>query len=261
MDPIETQPRRVHRFQQGTWNPVDRSLPLEVPVAIYANATLLSTLSATPHRLADLAVGFLFTEGLIAGSGDVKDVSENADLRRGQVWVDLARPLPERRAARVTSGCGRGLTFLCPSDVDALPPLDSHATFRAEDVAEAFRTMREKAEMYRESGGLHAAAAGNGTGLHTVAEDIGRHNAVDKVFGDLLRREIETKDVPLITTGRISSEMALKAGMAGCPLVASMTGATRMAAEICDRLGVTLIVYVRGKRMDVVTHLERMKKG
>ncbi|MHC4599586.1 MAG: formate dehydrogenase accessory sulfurtransferase FdhD [Planctomycetota bacterium] len=258
MDPIETYTLRVLRFRDGKWSREDRGFPLEVPVAFYTNASLLVTLSATPSQLEALAVGFLFTERFIAGREDVLDVSAQADRRRGQVWVELKNPPEPAGEGIFTSGCGRGLTFLCVSDYERFTPIESSAAFSVDALRRSIRDMKDEAVVYRETGGLHAAACLCEDGTMTVAEDVGRHNAVDKVVGKRLLEGGHPRGGALLTTGRISSDMVVKAVVSECPVVASITGVTHLAAEIAGKLGVTLVSYVRGDRMEVSTHPERI---
>ncbi|MHC4779088.1 MAG: formate dehydrogenase accessory sulfurtransferase FdhD [Planctomycetota bacterium] len=258
MDPIDTYVLRVHRFQRGRWSREDRGFPKEIPVAIYVNASLLATISAMPAQLDALAVGFLFTEKIISSTDDVKSVSSNADDRRGQIWVDLTGEVKNLGTASMTSGCGRGITFLCPSELDGFEPVGPSGSFSTKTLRDGMKQMRERAEKYGDTGGSHAAACMCPDGSLTVAEDIGRHNAVDKAIGSMLNSGSHPGGCALLTTGRISSEMVLKAAVSGCPLVGSLTGATHMAAEISTKLNITLVTYVRGERMDVCTHPQRI---
>lgn len=261
MDRIETYTQRVRRLSGGGWSPREQAFPLEVPVAVYVDGSLLFSLSATPTHLEELVLGFLFAEDRIESMTDVRKVDAMADARRGQVWVDLERPADFSGQARITSGCGRGLTFLCVSDLDGIDPVTAGTRIASANLLEAMRTLREGSATYRVTGAIHAACSLHEGSILALAEDIGRHNAVDKVLGMRLRAGAPAAGEMLLTTGRISSEMALKAVKARAPVIASMTGATHLAVEICERLGVTLVTYVRGGSMNVCTHAERVVAG
>ncbi|MHC5037552.1 MAG: formate dehydrogenase accessory sulfurtransferase FdhD [Planctomycetota bacterium] len=261
MDPIETYARRVRRFRGGEWTGEDFAFPLEVPVAVYVNANLLATLSATPEHLPELAAGFLFTEKLITSIEEVKEISARADAHRGQVWVDLTGDWKDPGNAQFTSGCGRGITFLCASDLSLFSPVETNRRFSPADLRNTVRSMKDRGETGTQGRGVHTAVCLGPDGVPAVAEDIGRHNAVDKALGLRLRSRGTVSDAALFSTGRISSEMALKAVVAQCPLVASLSGATHLAAEVCEELGVTLVTYVRGEGMVVCTHPERVEEN
>lgn len=258
MDPFT---RRIRRIRGGQAEELERAFPLEVPVSIYANASLLAVVSATPVSLEDLVLGFLFTERIVEGPGDVAEISAQSDGRRAQVWATLRGGLPAPEAAMLVSGCGRGITFLCPTDLDALPRPEPGTAFRAEDLRRGLEAMRGRAEAYRAGGGIHAAACFRGGALASMAEDVGRHNAADKAIGSLLREGRTPRGCALLSTGRVSSEIVLKAAVAGCPAVVSLTGATSRALEAADALGIAVAAYARGDRMDVCSHPERILEG
>jgi FdhD protein len=149
--------------------------------------------------------------------------------------------LPTERI--LTSGCGGGITFRI--DHRLFPRLASRLRVTPATLAERMKDLFAAAVLYRESRGIHGAALSDGERLLVVAEDVGRHNAVDKVKGEALLRGIPTADRILLSTGRISSEMLLKAARMGVPVVASRTSPTEMAVALAEQLGVTVCGYVR----------------
>ena len=116
-----------------------------------------------------------------------------------------------------------------------------------------------KSELYKTTGGTHSAALSDGENILIFHEDIGRHNAVDKVIGDAFLQQIRLDDKILITSGRVSSEILLKVAKGGIPLLVAISAPTDMAVELANKLGITLIGFARGKRMNVYTHEERIK--
>jgi len=153
-------------------------------------------------------------------------------------------------------GCGGGITF----------SLDIHRSAAqwdntAVDPTSLFPLLRElyaEAQAYRESRGIHAAALADGGKLLIVTEDVGRHNAIDKVCGEAMLRGIPTTGKVLLATGRISSEMLRKGAHMGTPIVVSRTSATTLSIDLAKRLGLTLIGYVRGNSFYVYSHPERL---
>jgi FdhD protein len=149
--------------------------------------------------------------------------------------------LPTERI--LTSGCGGGITFRI--DPRLFPRLRSSMRVRPEQIAARLKELYGRAVHYRASRGIHGAALADGERLLVIAEDVGRHNAVDKVKGEAMLRGIPTSDRLLVSTGRISSEMLLKAARMGVPVIASRTSPTEMAVGLAEQLGITVIGYVR----------------
>jgi FdhD protein len=161
----------------------------------------------------------------------------------GRAEATLARPVTLPTERILTSGCGGGITFRI--DHRLFPRLASPLRLSAEAVCARLAELLGAAVHYRRSRGIHGAALSDGERLLVVAEDVGRHNAVDKIKGEALLRGIPTEDRVLLSTGRISSEMLLKAARMGVPLVASRTSPTEMAVALAEQLGITVCGYVR----------------
>ncbi|MEW6026567.1 MAG: formate dehydrogenase accessory sulfurtransferase FdhD [Planctomycetota bacterium] len=238
--------------------PVIRHLPPEHVVTVYLNNKMLTSLMATPSNVKELVVGFLYSENIIDAAADIARITVNQDRRKSQVWVESNAREVDQKARIMTSGCGRGFTFLCPSDIEGLVPLDSNARLSAEELTGLARKMLDSAVLYERSGGIHSAAICNSGDILSFSEDIGRHNAVDKVIGDSLLNNIGLAGKIMLTTGRISSEMMLKAFRAGIPILGSLTSPTDLAVELGGKLGVTVTGYIRGNRVKIYTHPSRL---
>src|SRR5262249_33688707 len=157
--------------------------------------------------------------------------------------------LPTERI--LTSGCGGGITFRIDPRVFA--PLRSALRVPATQLSARLKDLFSSATHYQASRGIHGAALSDGEQLLVVAEDVGRHNAVDKIKGEALLRSIPTTDRILLSTGRISSEMLLKACRMGVPLVASRTSPTEMAIALAEQLGITVVGYLRSDGLNLYT--------
>ncbi|MBI3634944.1 MAG: formate dehydrogenase accessory sulfurtransferase FdhD [Candidatus Rokubacteria bacterium] len=219
----------------------------EQPLTIYVNEERFLTVLCSPMQLEDFVVGYLWMEKIIAGldevrSLDVSPVDGRADIR-------LAHPVTLPTERILTSGCGGGITFRI--DHRLFPRLQSPLRVRPEQLYRQMKELFAAAVHYRTSRGIHGAALSDGHALLVVAEDVGRHNAVDKVKGEALRRGIPTADRILLSTGRVSSEMLLKCARMGVPLVASRTSPTEMAVALAEQLGVTVCGYVRGDGLNL----------
>ena len=212
----------------------------EQPLTLSVNGEKFLTLLCSPVKLEALVVGYLWMEKVIASLDEVTRVEVSPVDGHAEVTLSHPVTLPTERI--LTSGCGGGITFRI--DHRLFPRLASSLRVAPETLSTQMKDLFAAAVHYRESRGIHGAALSDGERLLVVAEDVGRHNAVDKVKGEALLRGIPTEDRILLSTGRVSSEMLLKAARMGVPLVASRTSPTEMAVALAEQLGVT-VCYVR----------------
>jgi len=236
------------------------AVPREVPLRIQVNSVDLVTLSHTPARSNTLVLGFLYLEGLIDGLDDVAllrvcDDETVAEVRLARE-VDVAALAEQRRT--ITSGCGGGTTFGL-IDPARLPPVSSTRTVTAAQLQDLMGELLMAAQAYLAAGGLHTSALSDGDRLLVLAEDVGRHNTLDKVMGECLLRGLSPADGILLTTGRVSSEMLLKAVRMDVPIVVSRTSPTDLSVALARDLNVTLVGYVRGPTLNVYAGAERFQ--
>jgi FdhD protein len=175
----------------------------------------------------------------------------------GSIDVRLRRPAPDRPERRIlTSGCGGGVTF---DDLAGdRPPLQCDRQITAAQVSSLMRQLNESATLYRTSRGVHTSALSDGEQLLVQAEDVGRHNTLDKIRGACMLDGISTHDRILISSGRISSEMIVKARKMEAPIVISRTSPTVMSIQLAKSWNMTLIGYVRGRQMRIYAGAERV---
>ena len=255
--PVER--RRYVRFRGADGQAVEDGVIAEIRLSILVNGRELVQLMCSPHQLSALVVGFLSLEGLIDAYDEIDAIRVCVADRVAEVQLAREpRELPSRRI--VTSGCTGGVSFgayLDELDALRLPPDDVRlAPTRAYAL---LRELYDRAQLYRQSGGVHTTLLAEPSGdVLAVAEDIGRHNTIDKLRGLALIRGFETRGRMLVASGRISSEMLLKAAVMGVPVVASRTSPTQLAVTLGERLGITVIGYLRSASMNVYTHLERV---
>jgi FdhD protein len=251
--------RGVVRFRyhqhDGEWGEVNGEVIEEAFVSIFVNGRELATIMSTPRDQDKLALGFLRNENIIGGLDEVRAVHVCPSGACVDVWLSRADFQPPARRI-LTSGCGGGVTF---NDLaQTLPPIESDLALKPARLAELMIEMQRRGALYARSRGVHTAALAGEAGLAAVAEDVGRHNTVDKLRGDFLLRGLDPRDHVLLTTGRISSEMISKAGRMGCPIVASRTSPTSMSVRLAREWNITLCGYVRRGRMNVYAHPERL---
>ncbi len=261
---VSEEPRRVRggvklEVMEVTNRRSTRAMPRETPVTIYLNDREIATTQATPSDLEDMAAGFLLSEGLLTDREKLSSI--DVDAKRGLVYVSSAEEVPADLAERkryLTSGCGRGMTFASVGHARGLAPVDSDLRVSADELYDLIGEMARRAGMYRDSGGMHACGLGRAGKLEIVREDVGRHNALDKVLGRAWLDTIPTGDAILLSTGRLSYEMTVKAAKSRVPIAVSRSAVTDLAADIADELHITLVGYARGGKLTVYTSPERV---
>jgi len=248
---------RVSVIEVGTRRP--RGMPSERAVTIDMNGTEIATVQATPGDLEEMAVGFLVGEGLLTDREAF--LGADVDAKRGLVYVRSNEPVPEDLVYRrryITAGCGKGVTFSSLGHTLGLEAVTSDEVVDSAELYDMIGQMSRQSVAYRDTGGMHSCALGRDGQVLLVREDVGRHNAVDKVLGRAWIDRIPVEGAVLLTTGRISYEMAVKAAKARVPVVVSRTAVTDLAAEVAGTVGVTLIGYARGGKLVVYTRPERV---
>ena len=246
----------IHTYINGRLEEKQSAIVREFPLVLHVNGREIATLIASPHDLRFLVAGFLRLQGFVESLADFHMFAVCDDF--GIANVKIRNELPERLKPVLTSGCGTGVTF----SLDNVAHGEANGS--APDVAPdaVFRLMEElarRADNYKSHGGIHSAAVGDGEGrLLLFAEDIGRHNTLDRIAGEALFKGIDLAGKILVTSGRVSTELAAKCARLGITLIASRTSATDMAVKMCDEAGIALIGYVRGGKFTVYAHHERI---
>jgi FdhD protein len=225
----------------------------EYPLTIILDNNELVTLLCTPDKMKYLAVGYLFSEGLIQSKDEITNVL--VDEVRGVVRVTTGEdksPAIEALSKRViTSGCGRGAAFYSAADAMTDVKIDTQIEIRSEEVYFLMNEFQHRSKVFRATGGVHSAALCSNKEILIFSEDIGRHNAIDKIFGECLLEDIPLEGKIITTSGRISSEILFKVAKRSIPVLISKSAPTDMGVKLANQLGITLIGFVRGKRMSV----------
>lgn len=254
-----TPQKAIHydKYEFHKWEPVMDETIVETPVSLTVNGQVWLTFMCTPIDLEAMAVGFLYNEGIIETMGEVEDVRVCEHGDNVDVWLNhsVEQPTSWRR----TSGCTGGITA-----VDALARVDvsfrgDQTKFPPEAIGQLIEQLFDAQVLYRETGGVHTSALSDGEKIVVSAEDIGRHNTLDKIAGLCLMKHLAPKTRILITTGRISSEMLQKAARLNAPILISRTSPSSLSIEMAERYGITLIGYARTHRFNVYTNPERVE--
>jgi FdhD protein len=249
---------KILRVTEEGSSSLDDVVAREFPLTITLNNRELVTMLCSPARLKELAIGFLFSEGLLTSRDELKSVT--VDERRG-----IARVLTTGEEADgesvfkrfITSGCGRGTSFYSAVDVNG-EKVKSDLRISAGQVLALAKEFQQRSEVYLATHGVHSAALCDKDGILLFSEDIGRHNALDKIFGECFLEDISTADRLIITSGRISSEILLKVARRQVPVIISKSAPTDLGIRLADGLGITLLGFVRGKRINAYANQFRV---
>ena len=248
-----TRPVRYIKFStDGTFEEKDTAVAYEAPVTLSVNGETWLTFSCTPNQLEELASGFLYNERVIESLEEVATIHICSDSSNIDVWLEhqVTRPAHWTR----TSGCSGGFTGARLS-IEAAP---ISRQFSPEIILENMQQLLKKQDLYHESGGLHCSALSDGEKICLSAEDIGRHNTLDKLAGQLLMARLVVPDRIILTTGRVSSEMLQKSMRLKASVMVSRTSPTSLAVTQAEQAGITLIGYARGNQFIVYTHFARL---
>ena len=254
-----TEQVNILRLTEDSVSETEDIVVREFPLTIVLNDQELVTMLCSPANQKELAVGFLYSEGLIESREEIKNVTlhEGTGVIRVETegGYELDREVLFNRL--ITSGCGRGASFYSATDVTD-KQVESLIQVSIGEILALTRGFQHRSETYRATGGVHAAALCDTTNVLVFSEDIGRHNAMDKVFGECLLKDIPTDDHLVITSGRISSEILLKVARRNIPVLVSKSAPTNLGVKMANELGVTLVGFVRGKRANVYTNTWRI---
>jgi FdhD protein len=245
--------RVVVRNSGADFEEAEDNIAVEKRLRILINGKEMLSMYCTPLMIRELVVGMLMSENIIPG----KWCGERMSIVFGdEVTVDVpADGEVSTEGAVITSGCIGGITF--PKRA-ALQKTADQFTISAARLKELFRDFQKLSSLHQLTGCIHSAGLSDGESVLCIAEDIGRHNAVDKVIGYAILEEIPFAGKIMLASGRLSSEIVAKCGRWGIPVVGSRTSPTSLALEIADKCGVTVVGFIRGDRLNVYTNPQRI---
>jgi len=247
---------QYERYEFKKWEHHDAETIVETPVSLTVNGAVWLSFMCTPVDLEAMAVGFLYNEGVIEKMADVADIRVCEHGDNVDVWLNYNAEQPT--SWRRTSGCTGGITAV---DLLARPDVsfeEDKFNVGPEAIGRLVEMLFESQALYRETGGVHTSALSDGEKIVFAAEDIGRHNTLDKIAGLCLMNDTWPNTRILITTGRISSEMLQKAARLQAPILISRTSPSSLSIEMAKRYGITLIGYARRHRFNVYSNGQRV---
>ncbi|MEW6117163.1 MAG: formate dehydrogenase accessory sulfurtransferase FdhD [Nitrospirota bacterium] len=245
--------RKIYKNNGTSCEEKEDSIAIERRLKVSVNGKEVLSLYCTPLMVRELVVGMFMTEDIIKGGW----CAERMTIEYGEdVMVDIpAEGEVTTDGAVITSGCIGGITF--PKRL-ALQKIDDPFRITPAALKEVFRKFQNASELYKMTGCVHSAALSDGNEIYCLAEDIGRHNAVDKIIGYAILETIPFEGKIMLASGRLSSEIVSKCAKWGIPMVASRTSPTSLAVDIAERSGVTVVGFIRADRFNIYTHPQRI---
>ncbi|MEM3696878.1 MAG: formate dehydrogenase accessory sulfurtransferase FdhD [Candidatus Bathyarchaeia archaeon] len=232
----------------------------EKPLHIFLNKTHYATILCSPSNLKELAIGHLLSEGILKSIEEIEEVNlknENCHVKiKSHINVEKRLKLSMHFSRIITSACGTSFAYPFSGKI---PKINSNLKVKAETILNSVKNLNFIAETFRKTGGVHAAAIYKNNGeIVAFAEDVGRHNAVDKVIGMAALNKTDFSLCFLALSGRLTGDMVLKAARVGLPIVASLAAALDSGIAIAKDVGLTLIGFVRGNRINIYSFSERV---
>ena len=255
--------RKIVRYEDGQFSDIDDVVAEEFPLTIYINDIEFATLVCSPEHLRELVIGFLASEGAIRSYKDIQSI--NLDDRGGFCHIKLNKSIPTdhfQYSKRILgSCCGKSRQFYFQNDVDTAKVSMSKTTLTPEQISRLMIEMQTTSTIFKETGGIHNASLGSPEGTVVHRGDIGRHNALDKLYGYCVENNISVRDKILVFSGRISSEVLTKAAKIGVGIVLSKSAPTDLAVELAHDLNITAVGFVRGNSFNIYSHPWRIKES
>lgn len=251
MNPLIT--KKIIKYQSEKFDPIEDFIAVEKRIKIFVNDEEVVSLSASPLQIKELIIGFLMTEGILKGDWCPEKIIIDYDEKEIKAKV-LLEGFVSLDGKTITSGCMSSVSFIR----DLKTKINDTLSVNAQSLFDLFKQFQLKSTLYRTTGCIHAAALADREKILFIAEDVGRHNAVDKVVGWALLNKIPFQEKIMLVSGRISSEMVLKTAKWKIPLIVSRTAPTSLAVEIAENVGLTIIGFLRGDRFNIYCNGERI---
>ncbi|WP_421662145.1 formate dehydrogenase accessory sulfurtransferase FdhD [Lysinibacillus telephonicus] len=254
--------REIIRIENNKIKEVEDIVVTEHAVTVKINQQEFVTMVCTPEYVEDMVVGYLASERIISSFDDIEDIWYQE--KEGFVHIKTKRINPFYQQIQnkryITSCCGMSRQgFVFANDALASKKMeDVHVRITPDDCFRLMRDMQESAATFQKTGGVHNASLCDVNGIVLSRMDIGRHNALDKIYGHCLRNNISMQDKIIVFSGRISSEILLKVSKIGCEIVLSKSAPTELALQLAEQLGITTVGFIRQNSLNIYTHKERI---
>ncbi len=255
--------RTVQRFSNGQFTEIDDQIATEHPITIHINGKELMTIVCSPEYIEDMVIGFLISERIIRKYEHIQEIRIQEDLTFIHITAEKVFPFYEKMNHKryISSCCGMSRQgFVFANDVlTAQRMTETRVTLKPDDCFHLMKALENKATLFQHTGGVHNAALCDQNGIIVARVDIGRHNALDKIYGYCLKNNISVHDKVIVFSGRISSEILLKVAKIGCEIILSKSAPTELALILAEELGITTVGFIRGDTFNLYTHPKRIR--
>ncbi|MED3882462.1 formate dehydrogenase accessory sulfurtransferase FdhD [Priestia megaterium] len=254
--------RTVLRFKNGQMESVEDKIVTEFPVTVKINEEEFVTMVCSPQYIEDMVIGYLASEGIIRAYKDIKNIWVQEKEGYVHVTIDKLNPYFQNLQNKryITSCCGasrQGFVFINDA-LTAKKMNDISVELSINDCFQLMNKLQQSAATFQETGGVHNAAICDKNGFMLSRMDIGRHNALDKLYGYCLKNHISIRDKVVVFSGRISSEILLKVAKIGCEIVLSKSAPTELALNLAEELRITTVGFIRNDSLNIYTCPERI---
>ncbi|SNS89222.1 FdhD protein [Anaerovirgula multivorans] len=243
----------INRINDRRRETIEDAVIVEYPFTIFLNEKEFITLLCSPKGLEYLSVGFLVSEGVIKSKEQIKKIYIDEEKGHGYIELKNETLLVDKLFGKrtVTTGCGKGTVFYNVLDSLGAQSIENSLVISAEEILKLSNQLNEMSYLFKETGGVHACGLCNKREILLFHEDVGRHNALDKIIGEAFLKDMKLNDKLLITTGRISSEMIIKTSKRKIPMIISRSAPTNLSVNIAKTLNITLVGFARGRRLNI----------
>ncbi|SFA85310.1 FdhD protein [Lentibacillus halodurans] len=253
---------QVIRFDGKDPSSLDDEVAAEFPLTVMLNGEEFATMVCSPTDLEELVIGFLASEGIIRFYDEISSMS--VDEKRGFAYIEITKDIGslqyDHSKRFIGSCCGKSRQFYFKSDVKTAKTIYSRLSISVDQCYALMRKMQAASEQFIRTGGVHNAALASPDEMLAIRNDIGRHNALDKIYGHILQERIPVKNKLIVFSGRMSSEVLLKISKIGAGTLLSKSAPTDLALQLADDLGITVIGFARKGRLNVYTHPHRIEE-
>lgn len=254
--------REIIRVENNQIKEVEDIVVTEYAVTVKINQQEFVTMVCTPEYVEDMVIGYLASERIIRNSEDIEEIWHQE--KEGFVHVKTKHINPYYQQMQnkryITSCCGMSRQgFVFANDALVAKKMDDiHVRITPDDCFRLMQDMQDSADVFKQTGGVHSASLCDVNGIILSRMDIGRHNALDKIYGHCLKNNISIQDKIIVFSGRISSEILMKVSKIGCEIVLSKSAPTELALQLAEELGITTVGFVRNNTFNIYTHKERI---
>ncbi|MBU8878041.1 formate dehydrogenase accessory sulfurtransferase FdhD [Bacillus sp. FJAT-29790] len=251
---------KIFKFENGILQEQFDEIVSEHPLTIFLNGEEFSTMVCSPDNLEELTLGFLASEGFIRRKDEIKNIHINED--KGIAYVDLYAQTTtshEFHSKRfIGSCCGKSRQFYFHNDARTAKTSTSELILTSKQCLSLMKQLQNSSVIFQKTGGVHNAALLSTDELIISRTDIGRHNALDKIFGYCIQNKLSVRDKIIAFSGRISSEVLLKAAKIGVGIILSKSAPTDLAIKLAEELNITTVGFIRGNSFNVYSHVKRI---